>query len=404
MSIHSQLPYDQSTSHARIPAGGIDLIASIDSVSEAQFTASFFGSTKALHGEVAIPNAETTTHNHSNQQYSINAVTTSTGAIAERYAYSAYGEPTICDSSGSPLATQVSSINNRYSYTGREWDATVGLHHFRARWMSPKSGSFLGRDPIGYVDGLSPYGYVGSRVFLANDPFGLSAISVTINAFISKFHDPDGDGWIPLFAPRPWWIPIGVPYPENWLLGGWYVGTNDRWAGEPGDSKLSKTINMDSCSIGKSPPFDTPPTSAGTRMGRMKNGKVTQELFSPVSPRESDGVGIRPECESYWSGAFWGKMPFLFKLAPNIEVTGEVKFIAGADSVTVAVDLNTSGFPDFEILVSGNCSPSFRGFTSGYTHPQWGLSHTNFLARQNISASFDCVAQTRKCCKGSCGK
>ena len=148
MSIHSHLPYDQSISHARIPAGGIHLIASIDSISEAQGTVSFFGSTKALHGEVAIPSAETTTHNHSNQQYSINAITTSTGAIAERYAYSAYGEPTICDASGSVLAS--SAINNWYSYTGREWDANVGLYHFRARGMSPKTGRFLGRDPIDY--------------------------------------------------------------------------------------------------------------------------------------------------------------------------------------------------------------------------------------------------------------
>ncbi|MFN9642029.1 MAG: RHS repeat domain-containing protein [Pirellula sp.] len=153
MSIHSQLPYDQSTSHARIPAGGINLIASIDSVSEAQFTASFFGSTKALHGEVATTSPATSTHNHSNQQYSITAVTTSTGTIAERYAYTAYGEPTICDGSGSTLSN--SSISNRYSYTGREWDATVGLYHFRARWLSPKSGRFLGRDPIGYEG--SPY-------------------------------------------------------------------------------------------------------------------------------------------------------------------------------------------------------------------------------------------------------
>jgi RHS repeat-associated protein len=85
---------------------------------------------------------------HRNQQYSITAVTTSAGAVAERYAYSAYGEPTICDASGSTLSS--SAISNRYSFTGREWDLTVGLHHFRARWMSPKTGRFLGRDPIGY--------------------------------------------------------------------------------------------------------------------------------------------------------------------------------------------------------------------------------------------------------------
>jgi RHS repeat-associated protein len=173
MSIHSHLPYDQSISHARIPAGGINLIASIDSVSEAQGTVSFFGSTKALHGENAIPSAETTTHNHSNQQYSITAVTTSTGTIAERYAYSAYGEPTILDGSGSVISS--SSINNRYSYTGREWDVTAGLYHFRARWMSPKTGRFLGRDPIEYEGsewGL--YEFVDGNSLSALDPKGLS--------------------------------------------------------------------------------------------------------------------------------------------------------------------------------------------------------------------------------------
>jgi RHS repeat-associated protein len=172
MLIHSQLPYDHSTSHARVPAGGINLIASIDSANEAQFTASFFGSTNALHGENAIPSAETSTHNHSNQQYSITAVTTSTGAVAERYAYSAYGEPTILDGSGSTLSN--SAINNRYSYTGREWDATVGLHHFRARWMSPKTGRFLGRDPIAYMGSeWNLYQFVDAMALSSLDPTGL---------------------------------------------------------------------------------------------------------------------------------------------------------------------------------------------------------------------------------------
>jgi hypothetical protein len=70
----------------------------------------------------------------SNQQYSITAVTTSSGSAAERYAYTAYGQPTILDGSGSVLSS--SAINNRYTYTGREWDQTLGLYHFRARWMS----------------------------------------------------------------------------------------------------------------------------------------------------------------------------------------------------------------------------------------------------------------------------
>ena len=92
---------------------------------------------------------------HRNQQYSVTAVTTSAGAIAERYAYSAYGQPTILDASASVLSS--SAINNRYTYTGREWDSTLGLHHFRARWISPIAGRFLGRDPIGYVESTSIY-------------------------------------------------------------------------------------------------------------------------------------------------------------------------------------------------------------------------------------------------------
>jgi RHS repeat-associated protein len=85
---------------------------------------------------------------HRNQQFSITSITTSTGAISERYAYTAYGQPTILDASASVLSS--SAINNRYTYTGREWDATLGLHHFRARWMSPSAGRFLTRDPIGF--------------------------------------------------------------------------------------------------------------------------------------------------------------------------------------------------------------------------------------------------------------
>ena len=109
-----------------------------------------------------------------NHHCSVTAITTSTGAIAERYAYTAYGQPTILNASGTPLSPQTSTFNSRYSYTGRQWDATLGLHHFRARWMSPSAGRFLGRDPIGYVDGYHVYRqYFG---LTDTDPSGLSKV------------------------------------------------------------------------------------------------------------------------------------------------------------------------------------------------------------------------------------
>jgi RHS repeat-associated protein len=127
-----------------------------------------------LHGD-SWPSSPTGTSSFCcNQQFSITAITNSTGAISERYAYTAYGQPTILDASGSILSA--STISNRYTYTGREWDATLGLHHFRARWMSPSAGRFLGRDPIGYVDYHLLYAYVRGGALVALDPTGLVRI------------------------------------------------------------------------------------------------------------------------------------------------------------------------------------------------------------------------------------
>jgi RHS repeat-associated protein len=109
---------------------------------------------------------------HRNHQYSITAVTTSAGTIAERYAYSAYGHPTILDASGTVL--QTSNFSLRYSFTGREWDATLGLYHFRARWMNPSAGRFLTRDPIGYEGSPSNfYVYCISSPLFFTDSSGL---------------------------------------------------------------------------------------------------------------------------------------------------------------------------------------------------------------------------------------
>ncbi|MFN9416537.1 MAG: RHS repeat-associated core domain-containing protein [Pirellula sp.] len=64
-------------------------------------------------------------------------------------------------------------MSNRYSYTGREWDATVGLYHFRARWLSPKTGRFITRDPIGYEGSeWDLYEYCEGKVLYWLDPLG----------------------------------------------------------------------------------------------------------------------------------------------------------------------------------------------------------------------------------------
>ena len=112
---------------------------------------------------------------HRNQQFSILALTDSSGNVSERYAYTAYGQPTFLNASATVQTS--SAAGNRYTYTAREWDATLGLHHFRARWMSGLTGRFLTRDPIGYEDWESSlYHYVYGRATVLVDPSGLTPV------------------------------------------------------------------------------------------------------------------------------------------------------------------------------------------------------------------------------------
>jgi RHS repeat-associated protein len=110
---------------------------------------------------------------HRSQQYSILALTNSSGAITERYAYSAYGTPVFCNASGTDISA--SDKDNRILYTGREWDAGLKLYHFRARLYDAGVGRFLGRDPIGFLGSPgSLYQYQLGQALNSTDPYGLA--------------------------------------------------------------------------------------------------------------------------------------------------------------------------------------------------------------------------------------
>ncbi|MEX1027918.1 MAG: RHS repeat-associated core domain-containing protein, partial [Candidatus Paceibacterota bacterium] len=99
-------------------------------------------------------------------------MTDASGSIVERYAYTAYGQPTFLDASGTVLTA--SAEDNRYTYTGREWDEPLRLYHYRARMYDAAEGRFLGRDPIGFGGGtVNLYEYVGSQPQKWVDPTGL---------------------------------------------------------------------------------------------------------------------------------------------------------------------------------------------------------------------------------------
>ena len=65
---------------------------------------------------------------------------------------------------------------NPYLFTGRRWDAEISLYYYRARHYSPTLGRWLQRDPLGYADGASLYGYGASNPVRFVDPWGLTRI------------------------------------------------------------------------------------------------------------------------------------------------------------------------------------------------------------------------------------
>lgn len=139
---------------------------------------------------------------HRNQQYSITALTDGGGAIVERYAYTAYGQVTFADASGTVQAASAS--NNRYTYTGREWDEGLNLYHFRARMYDAVVGRFCSRDPVGYSDGMMTYGYVGNNPASWTDAMGLERTVVSSGVRVRR-SGKQMECWLGDYVQNPDW-------------------------------------------------------------------------------------------------------------------------------------------------------------------------------------------------------
>ncbi|MFH0790210.1 MAG: LamG-like jellyroll fold domain-containing protein [Candidatus Omnitrophota bacterium] len=111
------------------------------------------------------------------RQYNVVFLTDENGIPVENYEYNAFGLIKVFKPNDpfKDASYWLSLLGNPYSFTGRYYDAMVGLYYYRNRIYSPELGRFLQRDPQGYVDGVNLYAYVRNNPLRYLDPFGWSA-------------------------------------------------------------------------------------------------------------------------------------------------------------------------------------------------------------------------------------
>ncbi len=121
---------------------------------------------------IAVTKGSATFFYHQDGLGSVTDLTDSAGATAKSYSYDAYGN--ILESPG--------TLEQPYTYTGREFDSESGLYYLRARYYDPTTGRFLQKDPIGVLNNVNLYPYARNNSTNLVDPLGL--IETTVDAAI----------------------------------------------------------------------------------------------------------------------------------------------------------------------------------------------------------------------------
>ena len=119
--------------------------------------------------------------------WNVTSIAASSGAIQERYAYSAYGTPNFLTSTFG--VSVVTSFNWETLFCGYRYDGSVHLFQVRFRAYNAWLGCWCKRDPIGYVDGASLYEYARSIPLNAVDAMGLE-VYICFRAFQDQDNKP----------------------------------------------------------------------------------------------------------------------------------------------------------------------------------------------------------------------
>ena len=147
---------------------------------------------------------------------SVRTLTDSFGTLKNKYDYDAFGKPFA-------PGTSV-TVQQRYTYTGREQNPTSALMYYRYRQYDERVGRFVTRDRLlrSISRGESAYAYAGARPTFAPDPFGLDWVVSYARGFVHSMGGPNTraevqrNGDVKMYPP--------------WGNGGWYLVKRENYA------------------------------------------------------------------------------------------------------------------------------------------------------------------------------
>src|SRR5207302_439405 len=105
--------------------------------------------------------------------FNTTAVVNTSGTVLERYAYDAYGFSRVMDANFGSRANSSYAWETRYA--AYHWDSETGLYQVRNRFLHPKLGRWISRDPIEYRAGINLYCYVQNNPQNVIDATGLAS-------------------------------------------------------------------------------------------------------------------------------------------------------------------------------------------------------------------------------------
>jgi RHS repeat-associated protein len=103
---------------------------------------------------------------------SVTAIIDTSGAVQERYGYDAFGYGRVMDANFG--ARSSSNYDWEVRYGAYRWDSESGLYQVRNRYLHPKLGRWVSRDPVEYEEALNVYVYAINNAITLIDPTGLA--------------------------------------------------------------------------------------------------------------------------------------------------------------------------------------------------------------------------------------